>query len=392
MDKNAQNSEVQPEAAAGSIPAGEIVSQDVLNVLGERGLVEDFQRSTTESTGAPPPETPLVEGNPQPPTDAKAAEAESKTALAKAAVEAAKAAGKNEDDIAADEAIVTLEAEALAARAAAAGKTLEEQAALESNPTPTPPPSGEPTFTDEQKAWLSKQASDNKARQDALEAEKAKLQARVEELESRKAPVSSDMHPFLEMSAQQLSDTESKLERLTSYLIENWDGVEETPAQDGKAGTSAMSARDVRSLYAKVQKDLKLIPQVRMHNAAIVNQNTFVKSVYPDLFSPQHKDARTAQTILERLPALRNFPNYMLVIGDALAGERIRLGNSGKTKFSNAVLAAAHKMPKVPTPSGAPAVRIQGTRNSSELSAQRLEELIKEKGGDEREALTALFS
>jgi hypothetical protein len=102
------------------------------------------------------------------------------------------------------------------------------------------------------------------------------------------------------------------------------------------------------------------------------------------------------QATLKQYPSIVQFPNWELIVGDAFAGQQLRMArieqmhkraSADKTKKApaKAETAATEKVPKTPAPSASPKV----TANSSAALRQKAESALKARG--DRGALEAFM-
>lgn len=87
------------------------------------------------------------------------------------------------------------------------------------------------------------------------------------------------------------------------------------------------------------------IPRARRALDKRLAQEAKAKEIYPEIATPGTALHKKAQALLKQLPQLRTLPNYLTLIGDAIAGEAAR-SSGGKTTTP------AKKVPVIAKPAG----------------------------------------
>lgn len=119
------------------------------------------------------------------------------------------------------------------------------------------------------------------------------------------------------------------------------------------------------------------------------------KAFYPEFFQNGTSAHQFLQATLKQYPTIVSFPNWELIVGDAFAGQQLRMArveqmqkraSADKTKKAPATKAAAtDKVPKTPTPSASPKV----SASSSAALRQKADTALKARG--DRNALEAFM-
>ena len=119
------------------------------------------------------------------------------------------------------------------------------------------------------------------------------------------------------------------------------------------------------------------------------------KAFYPEFFQNGTSAHQFLQATLKQYPTIVSFPNWELIVGDAFAGQQLRMArveqmqkraSADKTKKAPATKAAAtDKVPKTPTPSASPKV----SASSSAALRQKADTVLKARG--DRNALEAFM-
>ena len=119
------------------------------------------------------------------------------------------------------------------------------------------------------------------------------------------------------------------------------------------------------------------------------------KAFYPEFFQQGTSAHQFLQATLKQYPTIVQFPNWELIVGDAFAGQQLRMArveqmqkraSADKTKKAPAKAeAATGKVPKAPTPSASPKV----SASSSAALRQKADSALKARG--DRNALEAFM-
>ena len=119
------------------------------------------------------------------------------------------------------------------------------------------------------------------------------------------------------------------------------------------------------------------------------------KAFYPEFFQNGTSAHQFLTATLKQYPTIVQFPNWELIVGDAFAGQQLRMArveqmqkraSADKTKKAPATkTAATDKVPKTPTPSASPKV----SGNSSAALRQKADTALKARG--DRSALEAFM-
>ena len=257
-------------------------------------------------------------------------------------------------------------------------------------PAPAPEPEPEPAAPAAQV-----QAQLEEARQAA-----AAAQARIAELETKLAAPPATAGPQLTpkpLDPALLADDEASIDRrdaqlaeLEQWALDNWEGSDDLPATATSPAQPAATAKQVRSMYQRVQEARsRLIPAARTALAQRRQHEAQARSIYPALFDPKTPEHRVAQALLAQAPALKAvFPNIYTIIGDAIAGERARLARAQAKPAPTAPKVTTRPAPAAPVKpaaAGKPA-------GEAGISAARFMELKKANHGNDREALEAMLT
>jgi hypothetical protein len=199
------------------------------------------------------------------------------------------------------------------------------------------------------------QAAELRAEMEQHKTRVAELEAQLKKAQTQPVAI-GNVHPLLwEDDLGKISAVETQLEEFERWALQNWDGVEAQDAEGDKPATPGYTKEQVRDRYHQVKKlREQLIPQARVAAADRKQARESAKVVYPELFNPSRTEYKTAEALLARAPGLAAiFPNVHLVIGDALAGEKLRLERAkAKAKKAPAKLAPGQRKGAPAKPSG----------------------------------------
>ena len=193
---------------------------------------------------------------------------------------------------------------------------------------------------------LTRQKKEALEKAEALERELNDAKTKLERSEQeRPVPAVQSNDPFNDVWDEgKLNDEWSKARNLKRWCEDNADGCE----VDGKE----YSADDVKSIKRRVEDALDLhIP----NRARFLQNYKQIKPIAEQLY-PWWKDRSTteyteAQTVLRQLPQLSALPEYQVLIGDFIAGRKLRLESTSKAKAS-----ASKPIAKAPSQPGRPSI------------------------------------
>ena len=309
-------------ATAEDLPKGASVVED------PELMASVFERFGGKAPEAPHP-NPLPKGEGTE-TAEEAAEAAAKTETPeqKAEREAAEAA--------AAEALANETEEEKAARIAReellAKETPEEKTAREAKEAEDLAKAGTIEFSEEQIAYLEEQVAEKtKEFNDKLTAVETKLaeaEAKLTAAGKSAAPIPATIHPlFLVDDLAKVQERASQLQTFKEWAMANFDGYEAT-----KEGEASYTKEQVRATLAQVEKELATVIPAAVRNLQTRAQyEPVLKAAYPALTDPKSPDYAVMQGFINNNPGIKLFPDYKILVGDALAGEKARLAKN-KTK------------------------------------------------------------
>ena len=220
---------------------------------------------------------------------------------------------------------------------------------------------------------IGKEVAKRKTAEEKLTATKTERDKLSEELSDLRLSInagSSGLHPmFLVDSENDIDKRESEIMAFRAWARKNKHGYE----GDGTPQDPSYSAEQIEDRLEQLEDERQVIlPRARKIVAERAKMDSHVKTLYPDLLDPGSDDSQIMQAILRQVPGLKRLPNVKVVIGDMLAGERLRKKSKKKAK-SGTSTEKAPKAPKVPDGSG--------PRGQGPLSKK------KKKGGDHKGAV-----
>jgi len=191
---------------------------------------------------------------------------------------------------------------------------------------------------------LTRQKREAQEKADALERELNEAKTKLEQSVERPAPVQSAADPFSDIwDASKLNDEWSKARNLKRWCEDNIDGCE----VEGKE----YSSDEVKQIKRRVEDAIDLhIP----NRARFLQNYQQIKPIAEQLY-PWWKDRSAteyteAQAVLRQLPQIASLPEYQVLVGDFIAGRKLRLSQeSAKGKLS-----ATRPLAKAPSQPGRP--------------------------------------
>ena len=206
---------------------------------------------------------------------------------------------------------------------------------------------------------LTRQKREAQEKADALERELNEAKTKLEQSVERPAPVQSAADPFADIwDASKLNDEWSKARNLKRWCEDNIDGCE----IEGKE----YSAEDVKQIKRRVEDAIDLhIP----NRARFLQNYQQIKPIAEQLY-PWWKDRSAAeyteaQAVLRQLPQIASLPEYQVLVGDFIAGRKLRLAQeSAKGKPS-----ATRPLAKAPSQPGRPTA-IPAKKDAAKVSLE----------------------
>ena len=183
----------------------------------------------------------------------------------------------------------------------------------------------------------------------------------------------------------------AKAQAVLDWTDDHRDGGTVTVAGEEKY----YDADAVKQIRANARALVKAGPKqqeyIRVREATLPEAKAF----YPEFFQQGTSAHQFLQATLKQYPSIVSFPNWELIVGDAFAGQQLRMArveqmqkraSADKTKKAPATKAAAtDKVPKTPTPSASPKV----SASSSAALRQKADTALKARG--DRNALEAFM-
>lgn len=191
---------------------------------------------------------------------------------------------------------------------------------------------------------LTRQKKEALEKAESLERELNDARTKLEQNVERPAPVQSAADPFADVwETGKLNDEWTKARNLKRWCEDNADGCE----VEGKE----YSAEDVKQIKRRVEDAIDL----HIPNRARFLQNyqqikPIAETLYPWWKDRSATEYTEAQAVLRQLPQIASLPEYQVLVGDFIAGRKLRLEKeAAKGKPS-----AARPMVKAPSQPGRP--------------------------------------
>lgn len=191
---------------------------------------------------------------------------------------------------------------------------------------------------------LTRQKKEALEKAEALERELNDAKTKLEQSNDRPTPVQSAADPFADVwEVSKLNDEWTKARNLKRWCEDNIDGCE----IEGKE----YSSDDVKQIKRRVEDAIDLHIPTR---ARFLQNYQQIKPIAEQLY-PWWKDRSAAeyteaQAVLRQLPQIASLPEYQVLVGDFIAGRKLRLAQeSAKGKPS-----ATRPMVKAPSQPGRP--------------------------------------
>ena len=170
-----------------------------------------------------------------------------------------------------------------------------------------------------------------KEKLDAKDQEIRDLQQRLESPKKESSTVPAD--PILAAKTlDDLNELNDKATKLEDWCIENNDGEDKTlNEKDANGDYIVITAKEIRQQLISALQMQRKIPQ-RMND--LVNQERLTQEAvkfYPWLNDPQSAEYQELNAAIKLIPGLEQLPNHKMIIGDALAGQAMRLGKQSSS-------------------------------------------------------------
>lgn len=325
-----------PTAEAETLPGSAVpVSEDV--------MADVFTRFGAKAPTAP------KEGSKGAAGTETAKKEEESDAIAKAKETPAAGAGEEPEDLAAlqntatslEAAAKELEAKVLAEPENAAVKEAAEEAraaataAAEKVQAQEDAEAGITTLelTPEQDTYLQQEVASQvetatqelTARLAAAEAARAELETKVQTLGARPAAMPQGIHPlFMTDNPAEIAQRKQDLGTFKRWCQKNWDGYEAASEKE-----KSFTKEEIREAFGNVEQELtEVLPAVEQRFAMRARIDPVAKELFPALFDARSNEHKLMQQFLQSCPNIRLIPNYKILIGDALAGEAMRLAKA----------------------------------------------------------------
>lgn len=223
-----------------------------------------------------------------------------------------------------------------------------------------------------------------------LDAIKAELEAAKAQAEAKPPVVVQDpTNPLSSFTdATELEAQISKAQAVLDYTDDHREGM--TVTVDGEE--KFYDAEAVKQIRANARNVLKAAPKQQAYLREREQYLPVAKQSYPEFFTAGTPEQQALQAAVKAYPAITQYPNWELIVGDAFVGQRLRLARleqaqkraSGEqAKKAPAKAAAPAKAP------GRPSASPKVSGSSSAALRQKAEAVLK--GGGDAEAITDLL-
>ncbi len=184
-------------------------------------------------------------------------------------------------------------------------------------------PAAEEPKKDETPEWAKQRFSEYARKVETLERKLADAEARLAGGNTTQAsPRLTDMALLEAETPEQLAQLRQKAEEIEEWCELHPEGVDADPDKPNSVTVTreqvTQSRIDARKRLRAIEAREKQLQQVQGFNAAAA-------TVYPGFKDPDSTETRAARWILQQVPELKRLANYRLIIGDAIAGERVRM-------------------------------------------------------------------
>lgn len=226
---------------------------------------------------------------------------------------------------------------------------------------------------------IGKEVRKRKELEERYEGRIAELEGKLDEGATEFTPQATEANPFASLNT--VDDVRKEMlraEQTLEWAEDNSEGAVITT----KEGDQEFSMEEVRDIRRKAARAIRRqLPDQAKFIQARDSLEPEVLESYPWWKDKASSDYQNAQMAIRQYPELANKPNYKLVVGDALAGQALRM--SGKEKKE------VKPVPKAPAQPTAPAAQPAPVDESTVRSAAALKS-FQESGGVEE--LTAVFA
>lgn len=218
----------------------------------------------------------------------------------------------------------------------ASAETPAETQAVE---TPPPVEEGAEEETEEEKeavpAGVQKRIDKLVAQKHEATERAEALAAKVKELEAKVGQVAplapTPDSPLADIETMEALDERMAVaQRVKLWALEHLDGGE---VEDGKGGSYMMKGDKVKQLLSQSEGILSQHgPNRRQYLQARQTFEQEARAFYPELYKAGSEYNKTLLTWVKIFPEVRKFPDFQIIIADALAGQKIRLAKKAAKK------------------------------------------------------------
>lgn len=233
---------------------------------------------------------------------------------------------------------------------------------------------------DDTPPWARKRFGELSSKIKEKDRQIAELQARVngttatQPAQRQAQPVDREL---LEVETpEQLTALRQRYEDLEDWAETHRDGIESDPENPAAKSYTREQVAEVRMT---ARKALRAIPERQAQLTQLREYNARALELFPGFQDPDSEESIVAEQTLRQIPELKRLPNYKVVLGDMIAGEKLRRkaaqaaaaasrGRDGQRMPGKPAAIAAQKVP--PAVPGAPARGLNPQTQRTERRAQ----------------------
>lgn len=194
-----------------------------------------------------------------------------------------------------------------------------------------PAAEGEPE-TDDTPEWARKRFREYSRKLENRDREIEDLRARLNpastETTRPREPQPIERELLLADTPEQVTAIRQRYEDLEDWATTHRDGIEADPENPE---SRAFTREQVGATLLTARKALRAIPQRLEQLSKVREYNTRAAELFPGFRERDSDESRALEYILRTVPEIKRLPNYKVILGDALAHERLR-AKEAKTK------------------------------------------------------------
>jgi hypothetical protein len=188
------------------------------------------------------------------------------------------------------------------------------------------------------------------------------LQAQVQEAQG-KAPVTTVVTPQDPLAdildLQTLAQKQRDWQEIMDFVEDNPDGAYDVVTGKDAQGNDVRrdySADQIKEIKHEIRPKLRAVPARAQYLVDLQKNVVEAHKAYPEMFQEGSQLNLEANQLLNLFPEARRVPDYLIAIGDMLAGQKMRLAKNGQTAAKPGMSAAAQAILAAPKVTPAPGV------------------------------------